>query len=111
MKRLGRISLLLGSVYSFAVIAYIIEEHHSLGDSIWWAFMTFTTVGYGDQYPHTLIGRMAGMFLVFTAVFVAVPTITAIIATKLIGDEHLFSHEEQEEVKTLLRNIHGKINN
>lgn len=109
MKRLGRISLILGAVYCFAVGAYIVQEHHSLGDAIWWAFMTFTTVGYGDQYPHTLVGRMAGMFLVFTAVFVAVPAITAIISTKLIGDEHLFTHEEQEEVKELLRNIHSKV--
>lgn len=100
---------MLGTVYCFAVGAYIVQEHHSLGDAIWWAFMTFTTVGYGDQYPHTLVGRMAGMFLVFTAVFVAVPAITAIISTKLIGDEHLFTHEEQEEVKELLRNIHSKV--
>jgi voltage-gated potassium channel Kch len=30
-------------------------------DAIWWAFVTITTVGYGDRYPVTEIGRMIGM--------------------------------------------------
>jgi voltage-gated potassium channel len=110
VKRLGRLASVLAGVYTFAVASYVVEEHHSVGDAIWWAFMTFTTVGYGDQYPHTLMGRLAGMILVFTAVFIAVPTITAIISSRIIGDENLFTHDEQEEVKQLLREIHGKVN-
>jgi voltage-gated potassium channel len=109
MKRLSHLALLLGGVYAFAVLSYITAEHHSLGDAVWWAFMTFTTVGYGDQYPHTLAGRAAGMILVFTAVFVVVPTITAIVSSRIIGDDNIFTHEEQEEVKELLRSIHGKV--
>jgi arylformamidase len=30
---------------------------HSLGDGLWWAITTFTTVGYGDTYPVTTAGR------------------------------------------------------
>jgi voltage-gated potassium channel Kch len=35
-------------------------------DAIWWAYVTITTVGYGDRYPVTNAGRIVGI-LVMTA--------------------------------------------
>lgn len=37
-------------------------------DCIWWAFVTITTVGYGDLYPVTNIGRLLAVFLTFTGI-------------------------------------------
>lgn len=37
-------------------------------DAVWWAFVTITTVGYGDQYPVTNTGRLIGMFVMVLGV-------------------------------------------
>lgn len=112
MKKHKGLAVILGAslatVYGLASVTYAITESTTIGDGLWWAFMTFTTVGYGDQYPHTVIGRLAGITLVASAVFVVLPTITAIIARSLMSNhEDDFTHEEQEEVKRLLREIHA----
>lgn len=108
-RRLIGIAALLLLLYGAAVTAYMTCDHHGLGDAAWWAFMTFTTVGYGDQYPNSLCGRISGVILVMAAVFVVVPTITAVIASRLIVDNDAWTHEEQEEVKQLLRELHKTI--
>lgn len=38
------------------------------GDALWWAYVTTTTVGYGDQYPVTPRGRIVGVFLMAAGV-------------------------------------------
>ncbi len=40
----------------------------SAGDAVWWGFVTITTVGYGDQYPTTVMGRLVGVLLLFAGV-------------------------------------------
>ena len=95
-------------VVSSAVI-YSFVEHKGVGDSIWWAVVTASTVGYGDNYPTTTGGRFLAGTLITSMVLLVVPLITAHFASKLIVDQDAFRHEEQEEIKNNLRYIRAYI--
>ncbi len=53
------------------------------GDSIWWAAVTITTVGYGDRYPVTLGGRLTAVFVMFSGVGI-IGALASILASFLI---------------------------
>ena len=40
------------------------EQFSHIGDSLWWAVATLTTVGYGDVYPITIGGKIMTAILV-----------------------------------------------
>ncbi len=44
------------------------ESYPTYGDAIWWGFVTFTTVGYGDFYPVTTGGRFFAIVLMLGGV-------------------------------------------
>ncbi len=52
----------------------------NFGDAVWWAFVTITTVGYGDFYPVTAGGRLVAVLLMCGGVAV-VGVVTATLAS------------------------------
>ncbi|MCF0147386.1 MAG: potassium channel family protein [Clostridium sp.] len=92
------IIIVLGSV----VISLL--EEMSFGDAIWWSFVTFTTVGYGDVLLNTNIGRIVAIVLMILGIgFIGVTTstIAAYIVSKDIqsGNKRNFKDETIEFIK------------
>ena len=72
------------------------EAFGSIPDSLWWAVVSLTTVGYGDVYPVTVGGRMFTAVVLFLGLgIVVVPTglIASALASQLRRD-HARSADE-----------------
>jgi len=73
-----------------AVIVYLFERHaphsniHTLGDALWWSFVTVTTVGYGDSYPVTTWGRITACFIMATGLL-TLAVVTAQVASSFVA--------------------------
>jgi voltage-gated potassium channel len=67
-------------------------------DALWYAVVTITTVGYGDFYPKTVLGRIAGMFIMFAGVGI-IGVLASILSSLLVGAPS--TPEEEEEPVTL----------
>jgi voltage-gated potassium channel len=76
------------------------------GDAFWWAFVTMTTVGYGDKYPLSTEGRIIGCVLM-TAGAGLFATLTGLIASMFLQSRTSDSELKQlaEEVRTLAHKI------
>ena len=61
-----------------AIGVYLVEHKHvganitSLGDTLWWAVVTITTVEYGDYYPVTLAGRLIAIIVMLSGIGIVV---------------------------------------
>ena len=89
-------------LYLCATAVYLFENtaqpqaFASIPHAMWWAVVTFTTVGYGDVYPITTGGRIfTGVLLILALGVVAVPT--GLIATALTHNRELEAKREEEE--------------
>lgn len=82
-----REELLIGLVLALAVMVaaavglYLVEgsvqpeAFGSIPRALWWSLETLTTVGYGDVFPHTALGKLlAGLFALAGIGIVAIPT-------------------------------------
>lgn len=90
-----------------AVIISLIEGI-SIGDALWWSFVTFTTVGYGDVVLKTQLGRgIAVILMVFGVGFVGI-TSTAIALRILNGGkkekQKTYKNSVLEGIKIMLDN-------
>ena len=71
------------------------------GDAFWWAYVTITTVGYGDHYPTTLTGRIMAMILMTLGI-----VIFGVLASYL---STLFISPSEDDVQDEMPQLHEKL--
>lgn len=70
-NQLGSASLYaLGMILACSILVKALNETQfpTWGDAVWWGFVTFTTVGYGDFYPNDTGGRIVAIVLMIGGV-------------------------------------------
>jgi voltage-gated potassium channel len=54
------------------------------GEALWWAIVTITTVGYGDFYPVTFLGRLTAVVVMFAGIGI-IGALASILASLLVA--------------------------
>ena len=78
-----------------SLVITVFEQNNPQGfdkveNSLWWTIVTMTTVGYGDMYPQTLLGRIFAIIIMLSGIsFIAIitGTISSIFTSKRIMED------------------------
>ncbi len=83
--------------------AMTIADHDrfpSIGSGLWWAIQTSTTVGYGDNVPESLAGRLVAVVVMLLGIsFLAI--ITAAITSTFVSQSQLEQTATDAELPTV----------
>lgn len=113
----GSVITIFGLMMSFAAITVLYVESgdpsstiKTPGDAFWWAIVTVTTVGYGDQLPVTPEGRVVAGLLMVAGVGLF-GTLSGLVASVLVNPG--FRREESEIAALVveIRHLREKVEN
>jgi voltage-gated potassium channel len=130
--RIGRLSAILKNnpefvvpgilivviVYGGGFGVYLAEHDHPganiirFDDAIWFAVVTITTVGYGDYYPVTEVGRIITVFIMFSGIGIVVSVLGLLSQRRLQKVEARFSKKIEVQPRLgddMKKNIKNKI--
>ena len=105
----------------FSSLMYFIEKEaqpeafSSIPEAMWWGIITLTTVGYGDVYPITPLGKILGALIAFLGIgMFALPAgilgsgLVEVVRKKEKGNEKLIEESSESEL-TKYSNVNEKI--
>lgn len=78
-------------------------EGKNYSDSIWWAFTTASTTGFGDIVPVTQEGRLVGMFLMIVGL-ACISMLTGVIASRMMHSNDL-SKSESSIIRGIMKDL------
>jgi polar amino acid transport system substrate-binding protein len=92
------VAVFLAVLLIAAHIIWLLERRHNpqfpkaypqgLWQSIWWAVVTVTTVGYGDKTPKGTVGRLFGLFWILAGYFVFAYFTASVTSTVTVQELH-----------------------
>jgi voltage-gated potassium channel len=83
------------------------KDFDNLGDAMWWAVQTVTTVGYGDVVPEHVAGRLIGGALMLQGIAL-LTVITASVTATLI-EQARQRRQAPDEVVAKLEQIDSRL--
>jgi len=96
--------LILGAAF-FGAVYFFFEgldadnsslDGKDVGDALWFMIVTFTTVGYGDMYPGSKLGKIVTVLAILCGViFMAMPI-------TIVGNNFTLAIEEKEKLAVVL---------
>ena len=112
-KELGLVLLFLGmGSVMFASLVYVFESDDdnshfkTMLDAYWWSIITMTTVGYGDVYPITGMGKViASLCAIFGVLVIGLPI-------PIIGNSfnNFYAREKRQKQKLKVDKLRFTIN-
>jgi voltage-gated potassium channel len=101
-------SLSLTLVGGLAVWLFDRKGIGSLGDSLWWAMQTVTTVGYGDVVPQGTSGRIIGALLMLNGIAL-LSVVTAAVTAMLVEQARRRHSGTDDDLKAALERIESRL--
>ncbi len=93
------------------------QNYPTIGSGLWWAIQTVTTVGYGDNVPTTVVGRLVAAFVMlfgigFLTVITAAITSTFVSRSRVerrSGDADSSTTEQLRRIEARLERIEAAL--
>ena len=84
------------------------KDFDGLGDAMWWAVQTVTTVGYGDVVPEHVAGRLIGGVLMLQGLAL-LTVITASVTAALIEQARQRRQDQPDAVLAKLEQMEARL--
>ncbi|CAH0539913.1 potassium channel family protein [Vibrio marisflavi] len=100
------LTIFLGLIAFFAEVKAPHSNITSVGDAIWLMFMSSSTIGFGDHYPVTIVGRLA-VFTMFLFGVGILGVVGSLYAKRMLGfsDTGVKNRELRKQNREILKRL------
>ena len=85
------------------------KDFDGLGDALWWAVQTVTTVGYGDVVPEHVAGRLIGVVLMLHGIALLTVITAAVTATLIEQARQRLRRSQPDAVLAKLEQVEARL--